>query len=461
MDRKDFVTLSAKAALSLGVAFKTTFESEEEHESLLHKKGTGSVYNLIVPKIDTVKVGIIGVGNRGTVLLKMFDYLLKQQNASIVAIADINQQKAEAAQNIVAQLQKKPADIYHGNDEEWKKVADRDDIDLLVIATPWQWHTPMCIYGMEQGKHVACEVPIATTLKDCWRLIEVAERTQRHCMMLENCCYNGEELWVLNMIQEGVFGDITHAEGAYLHDLRKHLIDTNYYQNQWRIKEHEQHNGNLYPTHGLGPIASYMDIGRGDYLSSIVSMSSRERNLSETAKKKSSLHNDIKCGDINTSIIKTNRGKTILMQFDVHTGRPYSRLNNVVGTKAVHEGYPSRLYVDEEDLKYYGHEWLDEKRYNEFRIKYDHPLWRTVHKKFAYISGGHGGMDAVMIYRLIRCFNQGLPLDINIYDSVLWSSIVPLSEMSVDKDSQPIKIPDFTGGLWENYKPSPLLRNIR
>ncbi|MEZ5016329.1 MAG: Gfo/Idh/MocA family oxidoreductase [Flavipsychrobacter sp.] len=462
MDRKDFVTLSAKAALSLGVALKTSFYNEDDaqQENLLDKKGTGSVFELTTAPIDTVRIGMIGVGNRGGVLLQMFEYLLKEKNAAIVAIADIQEEKANAAQEILNRLQKKPAKLYYGGEEEWKKVAERDDIDLLVIATPWHLHTPMCIYGMEQGKHVACEVPIATTLKDCWTLVEVAERTQKHCMMLENCCFNGEELWVLNMIQEGVFGDITHAEGAYLHDLRKHLIDEKNYYNQWRIKEHEKHNGNLYPTHGLGPIASYMDIGRGDNLDTIVSMSSREKNLSDTAKRKNSSHDKIKCGDLNTSLIKTKRGKTIMLQFDVHTGRPYSRLNNVTGTMAVHEGYPSRLYIDDGEPKYYGHEWLEEKEYREYRVKYDHPLWGTAFKNLIDIQGGHGGMDAVMMYRLVKALNQGLPLDINVYDSVLWSAIVPLSEMSVAQGSMPIKIPDFTGGLWENYKPSPLLRNI-
>jgi len=318
----------------------------------------------------------------------------------------------------------------------------------------------MAIFGMEQGKHVACEVPIAYTLEDCWLLTETAERTQKHCVMLENCNYNEEELWILNMIQEGVFGNITHAEGAYLHDLRALLLDETYYQGQWRLKQHINRNGNLYVTHGLGPIAYYLNIGRGDTFSYLTSMSSRELNLSLAAKQANHQIQNYKCGDMNNTLIKTKKGKTILLQFDVHTGRPYSRINKVVGTKAVHDSYPSRLYIDSEKPEYWGHNWLKNKEYNNYKYKYQHPIIKKLKKISKNFKQGHGGMDFVMIYRLIRCLNLGLPLDINLYDSVMWSSITPLSELSVASNSQPIQIPDFTSGNWKKENQLEIMRQI-
>ena len=462
MNRKDFLNLSAKAALFLGISSFSSCEDEqkEQTQNLSNKSAKGSVFGLTAPKINKVRVGIIGAGNRGAVLIQMFDWLIQNNHAEIVAISDLQPKKVEKLNEHLKKVQPKGAQLYSGSENEWKKVAERDDIDLLIIATPWEWHTPMCLYGMENGKHVACEVPIAYTLEDCWKLIETAERTQKHCMMMENCCFNGEELWVLNMINQGVFGDLTHAEGAYIHDLRKHLLDETYYEDQWRIKHHLNKDGNFYTTHGLGPVSQYMDIGRGDTYDHVVSMSSREKSLSDAAKKHNSPFTNIKCGDMNTTLIKTKLGKSIMLQFDVHTGRPYNRLNTVVGTKAVHEGYPSRLYINEEELAWWGHKWLNDQQYKEYREKYDHPLWNKLKTQISDNAVGHGGMDFVMIYRLIRCLNKGLPLDINVYDSVLWSAITPLSELSVAQNSASIKVPDFTGGTWKTKRPTEMLRDI-
>ena len=279
-------------------------------------------------------------------------------------------------------------------------------------------------------------------------------------MMMENCNYNEEELWILNMIQEGVFGDITHTEGAYLHDLRALLLDESYYEGQWRLSEHTNRDGNLYTTHGLGPIAFYLNIGRGDKLKSLVSMSSRELNLSLAAKQAKHHIENYKCGDMNNTLIKTEKGKTILLQFDVHTGRPYSRINKVVGTKAVHDGYPSRLYIDSAKPKYWGHNWINNTIYNEYKSKYQHSITKKLNVISKNFKQGHGGMDFIMIYRLIRCLNLGIPLDINVYDSVMWSAITPLSELSVASNSFPITIPDFTANTWKKASDLEIMRDI-
>ena len=433
--------------------------SDEIDELLVSQSALGNLVGLYHKPLKNVRVGLIGLGNRGSVLIQMFEYLIKNSHATIVALSDLKEEKAQRNNAYLKTIQPQGADIYFGNEDEWKKVAERDDIDLLIIATPWNYHTEMSVYGMEQGKHVACEQPMAMTLADCWKLIEVAERTQRHCMYMENCCFNGEELWVLNMINEGVFGDLTHAEGAYIHDLRKHMMDETYYENQWRIKHHQTKNGNFYTGHGLGPVSFYMDIGRGDNYDHLVSMSSLEKSLSTAAKKENFWTQEFTCGDMNTTLIKTKLGRTIMLQFDTHTGRPYSRLNTVTGTKAAHQGYPSRLYIGHKDLQW-GHLWLDDNEYKDYRERYDHPLWKQLREQIDENAVGHGGMDFVMIYRLIRCLNEGKALDINVYDSALWSAVTPLSQLSVANGSKPIKIPDFTGGSWKTARKNEVLRQI-
>lgn len=464
MNRKSFLNLTARAGLFLGltpslIGCKSQVVNDQVNEFLTAKKATGSALNLTNEPIDTVKVGMIGMGNRGSVLIQMFEYLIKNNHAEITALSDLKEEKVKKNNEYLKTIQPKGADLYFGNEHEWRKLVDRDDIDLLIIATPWKYHTEMSVYGMEQGKHVACEQPLAMTLKDCWKLIEVAERTQKHCFYMENCCFNGEELWVLNMIDKGIFGDINHAEGAYIHDLRKHMMHETYYENQWRIKHHETRNGNFYTGHGLGPVSFYLDIGRGDNYDYLVSMSSREQSLSYGAKKEGFRTTEFACGDMNTTLIKTKKGRTIKLQFDVHTGRPYNRLNTVTGTNAVHQGYPSRLYVGDEELQW-GHSWLADDEYRNYRERYDHPLWKKLREQIDSKAVGHGGMDFVMIYRLIRCMNEGLPLDINLYDSVLWSVITPLTELSVANKSASITIPDFTGGTWETPRKPEVLRDI-
>lgn len=467
MNRKSFLNLTARAGLFLGLtpsliscdSDRNKVENAEVEEKLRVRKSRGNLVGLTTEPLPKVRVGMIGMGNRGSVLIQMFEYLIKNNHAEIVALSDMKEDKLNKNNDYLKTIQPAGADLYFGSETEWKKLVERDDIDLLIIATPWEYHTEMSVYGMEKGKHVACEQPMAMTLDDCWKLIEVAERTQKHCMYMENCCFNGEELWVLNMIEQGVFGDINHAEGAYIHDLRKHMMDDTYYENQWRIKHHQTKNGNFYTGHGLGPVSFYMDIGRGDNYDYLVSMSSREQSLSKAAKKIDFWAQEFACGDMNTTLIKTKMGKSIMLQFDTHTGRPYSRLNTVAGTNAVHQGYPSRLYIGHDELQW-GHGWLSPEEYTEYREKYDHPLWKKLREQIDANAVGHGGMDFVMVYRMIRCLNKGLPLDINAYDSVLWSAITPLSELSVANRSASTIIPDFTGGTWKTPRKNEVLRDI-
>ncbi len=458
MDRKHFIKSIASVSVFLGLPLGANASIQEINSQLAEERGNGSMIGFNTSPIEKVRVGIIGLGNRGMVLLKMFEWLIQNNKAEIVALCDLKEEKTQKAADFVSKHQSKKAIQYTGKNT-WETVAKKDDIDLLIIATPWKWHTPMAIYGMENGKHVAVEVPISYTIEDCWKIIETTERTKKHCIMLENCNYNDEELFVLNMVEQGIFGELTHAECAYIHDLRKLLLDEHYYEDQWRLKHHQERDGNFYTTHGIGPVSFYYKIGRGDMYTHLTSMSSKEVALSEAAQRQGK-DMKITCGDMNTTLLKTAKGRTVMMQFDVHTGRPYDRINKLCGTKAVHNGYPSRLYIDKKELAYWGHQWLNQKEYQAYRNKYTHPMITQLRSKMKLFKEGHGGMDFVMIYRLISCLNKGLPLDMNVYDGIIWSAITPLSEISVASNSNPIKMPDFMGGKWKEEQDLEIMRSI-
>ncbi|MCD6333472.1 MAG: Gfo/Idh/MocA family oxidoreductase, partial [Bacteroidales bacterium] len=428
-------------------------------EEIIERIGTApaaggkSVIGLKVDPIKQVRVGIIGLGNRGYGMTRNVTALCPDK-ATIVGICDVRPEKVNRMKKFLDGVGQKPQ-IYTGSLTVWKEMVQRDDIDLVLVFTNWKEHTPMALYAMRHGKHVATEVPITYTLEEAWELVNTAEETQRNCMMLENVCYGNEELWLLNMAKEGVLGTLTYAEASYIHNLRGMLFGNAYY-NQWRIRHHVKRNGNLYPTHGLGPVAHYMDIQRGDRFETLVSMSSKEASLSETSRtvnRDNEFYNrdDFKHGDMNTSLIKTVQGRMIHVYHDVVTPRPYSRKNSLAGTKGYHEGYPSRLSLEEK-----GHRWLNEDEYNEYRKKYNHPIWDRL-KDDIEKYGGHGGMDFVEIFRLIDNLNRGVPLDMDVYDGVAWSAVGPLSEISIELGNVPVKFPDFTRGAWKQKRPLQIL----
>ena len=456
MDRKSFLKISGKLSIaSLLFAKNILAESKKKIQQKINTKTDGSMIGFKAEPIKKVKIAIIGLGNRGYSLLHSLRFLIENKQVEIVALSDIIPKKVKKAEAVLKKWQKAKPVSYSKDEKDWKKTAKQDNVDMLLIATPWRYHAEMCIYGMQKGKHIACEVPIALTMKECWEIVKVSEKTRKHCIMLENCCYGYEELFVLNLIEKGVFGELTHAEGAYIHDLRQLLVSKTYYEDQWRIKHHVEKDGNFYTTHGLGPIAYYFRIGRGDTFSHLTSMSSLEKSLSEYAKKKKSSYTDIKCGDMNTTLIKTALGKTIMLQFDVHTGGPYSRINKVQGTKGLHQGYPSRLYIDGK-----GHSFISRAEYMKYYNKCKNPILKKIESISSKYKVGHGGMDFFMLYRLIDCLNQGIALDMNVYDGVMWSAITPLSILSVANKSMSIDFPDFTNGKWKTHQDLEIMRRI-
>ena len=471
-NRRGFLKLSALSAGFLGLA-PGKFYAHEKIEEKLHnhtaspKKQGEPMIGLRVDPIEQVRIGIIGVGNRGYGHVKTINALAPK--AKIVAICDIRESRVTSALNLLQSLNNEKPEIatYTGKEDAWKEMVKRGDIDLVVIVTPAPEHARMAVYSMQQGKHVVSEVPISFTLEESWELVNTAEATQKHCMMLENVCYGEEELWILNMVKNNVFGKLTHAEAGYLHPIMQKMFiksddpSTGAYYKQWRLRLHAENHGNLYPTHGLGPVANYMKINRGDRFDFLVSVESVEESLHEYSPH-SPKNNDFynrkyfTHGDMNSALIKTANGRSILLQHDVVSPRPYSRINVLAGTKAYHEGYPSRLSLYDED---FGHHWLDDSRYKEMREKYEHPIWKKM-KSEAERNGGHGGMDFILFYRLIDNLNKGLPLDMDVYDGVNWSIIVPLTKMSVELGSVPVKFPDFLRGKWKDERELGFMRNV-
>jgi len=407
--------------------------------------GHTDVLALRCAPIDTVRIAIIGIGFRGSDAVTRYCQL---EGVKIKALCDIVPEKVAKGQATIRKYQKTDADIYTGADD-WKKICERPDIDLIYVCTNWQLHTPIAVYAMTHGKHVAIEVPGALTITECWKLVDTAEKTRKHCMMLENCCYDFFELATLNMAQHGLFGELMHVEGGYNHDLRSNNFnDKNGYWDMWRLKYNKIHIGNPYPTHGLGPVAHVLNIHRGDKMDYLVSMSSAQKGMSLYAEKKFGRESDFAkqeyaLGDMNTTIIRTAKGKTIMIEHNVTSPRPYSRLHTLIGTKGFAQKYP----VEGIALEPKPHEFLNAQAMDSLMKVYEHPFSDEIGEKARQV-GGHGGMDFIMDYRLIYCLHNGLPLDMDVYDAAEWSSIVELTETSVLKGSMPVKVPDFTRGAW-------------
>jgi hypothetical protein len=409
------------------------------------------------PALSVVRVGLIGLGDRGSGAVQRLSNI---EGVEILALGDKREAAVKGSQKYLARIGRGEAQEFFGSEDAWKKLADLENLDLIYICTPWVLHTPMSVYAMEKGKHVACEVPISRTIDEAWQLVETSEKTKKHCMMLENCCYDFFELLTLNMARQEMFGDILHGEGAYIHNLvgmnfKKPLDDKQAdgaYTDMWRLKENATRNGNLYPTHGLGPICQIMNINRGDKMDYLTSMSTNDFTMGKTAKELAKgdpffaeYDNRNYRGNMNTTLVSTSLGKTIMIQHDISSVRPYSRLHVVSGTAGAAIKYPKQLIA-------MGHNWLSDDEMKDVWEKFTPEIIKRV-GEMAKKVGGHGGMDFIMDWRMIDCLRNGLPLDQDVYDGVVWSSVAPLSEWSVANRSQSIDVPDFTCGSWKTNKP--------
>ncbi len=438
---------------------------------------TGNLYmgGYAAPPMERVRFGIIGMGERGCPHMRM---LLAIEGAEIAAICDLRQENAEeAAQEVFDKTGKRPATYCEGI-EDYLRMLREVELDAVIINTPWKWHAPMAIDAMEHGVHAFVEVPLATTLEELWRIVDCAERTQRHCMMMENVNYGREELMYLNMVRQGVIGELLHGEAAYIHEMRDQMKNEDRNTGAWRTMQYAERNGNLYPTHGLGPVAQYMSLARTeDTFARLVSFSSPALGRAAYARENFPADHQWNrlrycCGDINTSIIKTRLGRTILLQWDETSPRPYTRLNLIQGTKGALADFPPRMagefmrpfrdrcvaeppppeliYHPCEET-YYG--WTSGKEgLAAVYERYEHPLYRRM-GAFAATMDHRGGMSFLMLYRIVECLRRGEPLDQNVYEGAFWSAVGPLSEQSVAEGGMPQSFPDFTRGDWRTTAP--------
>lgn len=431
-----------KAAGIAGVGL-TTSHLIDAHAAQRTASKNATMIGVKFESRDVVRLGIIGVGLRGTDVLGEF---LAIDKVVVSAVCDVVKDKCLRAAQLIEKAGHKTPGIYADGERDFERLVTRDDLDFIYIATPWEWHVPQVLAALKNGKHVGTEVPAAYTLEDCWNIVHASEAARRHCLIMENCCYDHSETTVLNMVRAGLLGDLVHGECAYNHDLREILFE-NKDEGLWRRRHHTLRDSNLYPTHGLGPMAMYMGINRGDRFDHIVSMSSTHLGL-ETFRKEHVPAGDpkwqevYKTGDYNTSIIKTARGRTIMLQHNVSTPRPYDRINLVQGTKGIFRDYPPRIFIDGQEG---GHTWTTLDKYKE---QYESSLWKK-QGEMARKLGGHGGMDYLMCYRLVQCLREGLEPDIDVYDAAAWSVPGPLSQLSVARGSMAVKFPDFTRGHWE------------
>lgn len=406
-----------------------------ESLNLTRKSGSKSVLGLRCAPMESVRIGFIGVGARG---LRAVERMANIEGAEVVAVCDFIEANLKASCDVMERYGGKSPVTLLG-EEGWKSLCERDDIDLVYISTDWVSHANIAIYALEHGKHTALEVPAAMSVEDCWRLVDAAESSQRHCMMLENCCYDEFELASLNMAQQGIFGDIMHAEASYIHDLRDRISsndDGHRLWINWQVEYMATHIANFYPTHGLGPVALALGIHRGDRMKSLVSVSSDA--IGDPDKFR---------GTMNSSIIKTEKGRTILLQHGIALPRPYSRSFLLSGTKGYVQKYPAPYMAFAPDTT----DVLSAERCEAMVAKYEHPFV-TQYKERGLEICGKRWIDFLMDSRLIYCLRNGLPLDMDVYDAVEWSSLVELTEQSALQGGLPIEIPDFTRGEWDRVQ---------
>ena len=398
--------------------------------------------------LERVHIGFVGVGGMGSIHVIN---ILNVEGAVITAVCDIVPEKVERIQKWAVDAGFEKPTGYSKGERDFERMCEKEDLDIVMTATPWKWHVPVCVSAMKNGKHAATEVPAAMTIEDCWKLVENSEKYGKYCVMLENCCYDRFEMLMFNISRRGLLGELIHGECGYMHSLRNIKLGKGG-ESLWRTEHSTKRNGNLYPTHGLGPIAQCMNVNRGDKLNYLVSMSSNSRGLQEYVKEKLGpdspwAKKKFILGDVNTSLIKTASGNTIVLGHDTNLPRPYSRKILLQGTKGIMRKYPTpKIHIMERSP---AHTWEETDAYYK---EFEHPVWEDFQEK-EIKSSGHGRMDYIEQYRLINALRKGIAPDIDVYDSALWSSIAEVSEKSVAGDSRPVGIPDFTRGSWKKRKP--------
>ncbi|HRN73239.1 MAG TPA: Gfo/Idh/MocA family oxidoreductase [Ginsengibacter sp.] len=448
MKRKEFIKTTALATAAMVIPAGSLFAGQRESK---------------------LSIGIIGVGLRGQSHL---DLLLRRKDVDVTAICDVDDRMLTMSKTIITKSGKKMPQVYTGNDYAWRTMLEKEKLDGVVIATPWEWHKPMIIGSLEAGvKYVGTEVVLGITLQDHWDVVKAAEKYKGHVMMLENVCYRRDVMAVLNMVRQGLFGELVHLQGGYQHDLRNvkfndgvnaigHGVEFGpkaFSEARWRTNHSVHRNGDLYPTHGIGPIAHYINVNRGNRFLSLCSFSSKSRGLHDYIVKMAGENTPnakvrFKLGDVVTTSIDCANGETILLQHDTNLPRPYSLGFRVQGTDGIWMDVNKGIYIEGKSQK--AHQWDDAQTWLD---KYDHPLWQRWSKDTQ--GAGHGGMDFFVIHAFVESIKRNQPTPIDVYDSAAWSAITPLSEQSIELGNETVEFPDFTGGQWMYRTPVFALNN--
>jgi hypothetical protein len=461
--RRDFIKLTGIAGI--GLAGSDLMKKSLPEPDYLYPKGVEKSWQKLekanpqhfnmsgyaAPPLNKVRIGIIGMGQRGPAHMITMSHI---ENVEIKAICDLNADKLNAAIKLLSGTKHDPV-LYSGGEEEWKKLCERDDIDLIMVTTPWYMHTSMAVYAMNHGKHVATEVSSAATIEECWQLVDTAERTRKHCMMLENYVYGTFQLLTLNMARKGFFGEIVHGDCAYNTSKMGNNFSKSMYWNMWWLRQYGTRKGNIYPAHGVGSICQLMNINRGDKLKFLVCVDSDDFMMRDMARKLASADDFFKPfsemtyrGNMSVTTIRTAKGKTIMLQHDGTSPRgPHTCINAITGTKALAQEYPlpARISIGLDD-------WLKPEEYQKLVDQYTPVITKRVGDLARQIGAGHGGTDLFEDWHLIDCLRNGLPLDQDVYDAASWSSIIPLREWSVKNNSNSIELPHFTRGSWETNR---------
>ncbi|NNF35353.1 MAG: Gfo/Idh/MocA family oxidoreductase [Saprospiraceae bacterium] len=446
MKRRTFIQNSTIAGLGVTVLGK-----DEPKKSSPFKSNNGKL-----------KVGVIGTGLRGQ---GHADLIWRRDDCDLVAICDISQRMIDRTKAICEKHGKKLPTIYQSGPHAYKEMLEQEDLDAVIIATPWRWHVPMAIEAMEQGVYVGMEVSGAASVDECWQLVRTSERTGSHLYFLENVCFRRDVMAILAMVREGLFGEMMHLECGYQHDLRgvkfndgetaynsgAEFGEKGYSEARWRTQHSVTRNGDLYPTHGIGPVAQYTDLNRGNRMLFLTSMATKSRGLHEyivNHPKGGPDHPnatvDFKLGDKVTTMVKTVNGETIVLHHDTNLPRPYSLGFRVQGTKGLWMKVRDGIHIEGLSKS---HRWEDSKTYLD---KYDHPLWKRYEQRA--IGAGHGGMDFFLMHSFIEHAKRGETPPFDVYDAASWMAITPLSEQSIAMGSAPVYFPDFTDGKWIDRK---------
>ena len=435
MDRRDFVK-STGAAVSAAAAFPAPI--------LARRPG------------DQVSVGVIGTGLRGRSLLGL---LLRRDDVAVPAVCDIDPEAAAAAAQMLVDAGQGAPRQYTAGDYDYLELLRRDDLDAVLNASPWVWHTPMAVAAMRAGKTVGVEVPAALTVGEAWELVRTSEETGVQCTMLENVCYRRDVMAVLNMVRQGLFGELVHCRCGYQHDLRAikfqpgvEFGESGRSESKWRTQHSIKRDGDLYPTHGIGPVGNWLDINRGNRFVSLTSTSTKARGLHDYVVANSGRdHPNAKVrfalGDVVTTVLRTANDESVVITHDTDLPRPYSLGFRVQGTRGLWMVDGRQLYI--EGVSPEPHRWESDGPYIE---RYDHPLWRR-HEERA-VGAGHGGMDFFVVHGFVEAIKRGESLPMDVYDAAAWSVISPLSERSVAHGGEPQAFPDFTGGAWVRRSPT-------